>query len=62
MPAHEYTPYPVDVWMSQYGYWVVDLSVTPWQRMSVMICQVGITPDQARAAAMTSAMPALGRK
>jgi hypothetical protein len=58
MPPHQYEPIVADVTMSQYGYWVVELSVTPWQRMSVMICQVGISPDKARALALLSAAPA----
>lgn len=57
-----YEPIPVEVTMSQYGYWVVTISVSPYQRMAVMICQVGITPDQALAAGLSSVTPALGGK
>lgn len=62
MPTRNYEILPIGVTMSQYGYWVVELSVSPWQRMSVMICQVGISPDDALALALLSAAPALGRK
>jgi hypothetical protein len=62
MERREYEPIAVGVTMSQYGYWVTEISVSPWQRMSVMICQVGISPDKARALALAAAGPALGRK
>jgi hypothetical protein len=62
MERREYEPIDVGVTMSQYGYWIVELSVSPWQRMNVMICEVGISPDKARALALTAALPALGRK
>lgn len=58
----KYEPLAVDVEMSQYGYWLVSVSVSPWQRMTVMICAVGISPDTARAMALVSAPPALGGK
>ena len=45
--ARTYRPYPVDVYMSRYGYWVVVLSVAPWLRMSVMVCKVGLTSENA---------------
>lgn len=63
MPKYRlYTPITTHVRMSQYGYWVVTVSVSPWQRMSVMIPQVGISPDTARELALASALPALGRE
>jgi len=34
--------------MSDYGYWVIDVSVAPDKTVSVMIAQTGITPEQAR--------------
>lgn len=58
----KYEPLVVNVEMSQYGYWLVSVSVSPWQRMTVMICAVGISPDTARAMALASATPALGGK
>lgn len=49
-----YEPIPVEVRMGQHGYWIVTVSVTPWQRMSVMLAFQGQTPDQAKEAALTS--------
>jgi hypothetical protein len=43
----QYEPIIADTRMSDYGYWVVTISVKPWQRLSVMICSVGITREQA---------------
>lgn len=37
----------MSVRMSDYGYWVVTYSVSPGVYMSVMICQTGISADQA---------------
>lgn len=62
MAKREYQPVTTEVVMSQYGYWLVTLSVSPWQRMTVMVCQVGISPDHARALALTTGLVALGRK
>lgn len=62
MQRREYAPIAIDVAMSQYGYWVVTLSASPWQRMSVMIPTVGISPDTAVELALASALPALGRE
>lgn len=58
----DYAPLPVGVRMSDYGYWVVELSVSPWQRISVMICTVGITPEDAVSLALGSIGTAMGRK
>lgn len=33
--------------MSDFGYWVVDVSLAPALSVSVMIAQVGISPGQA---------------
>lgn len=38
--------------MSNYGYWVVTIGVAPGQRVSMMVCKVGITPMQAREMAL----------
>lgn len=43
----KYDALTMDVRMSDYGYWVVTYSVTPGVYMSVMICQTGISRDQA---------------
>lgn len=42
-----YKPIVVDIRMSDYGYWVVTISADPTHRVSVMICSVGITREQA---------------
>lgn len=57
-----YEPIPINARMGNYGYWLVEVSVSPWQRMTIMVCQVGITPDKAIADALSSVAPALGRK
>lgn len=36
-----------DVRMSDYGYWVVTYNVAPGLALPVMICQTGITREQA---------------
>lgn len=51
-----------DVRMSDYGYWVVTVAVSPWQRMSIMICSVGISPEQAIADALTTSQAAMPKK
>jgi hypothetical protein len=43
----KYDAIPMSVRMSDYGYWVVTYSVSPGVYMSVMICQTGVTADQA---------------
>ena len=55
-------PFAVETRMSDYGYWVVTVSTSPGRRISVMICQVGITPTQAQALALTGVTHVLGRK
>lgn len=57
--AHEYTPLVADVSMSDMGYWLVTISVSPTKRLSIMIASVGITPDQAALAALGSLAAAL---
>lgn len=59
--AHEYAPLVADVSMSDMGYWLVTISVTPTKRLAIMIASVGITPDQAAMAALgcvAAALPA----
>ena len=51
-----------DVRMSDYGYWVVTISVSPGVYMSVMICQTGITRDQAQALAAVTLGSQTGQK
>ena len=36
------------------GYWVVDVSIAPGKRLSVMISVTGITPEQAQIYALGS--------
>lgn len=62
MATKEYDPVPLKARMGAHGYWLVDVSVSPWQRMTIMVCKVGITPDKAIADALTTVRPALGRK
>lgn len=50
-----YEPIVISVEMSQYGYWIVTLSIKPGLRMPVMICRVGITSTQAADFAMATA-------
>lgn len=42
-----YKPVVTSVRMSDYGYWVADVSVAPALSVSVMIAVVGISPGQA---------------
>lgn len=56
-----YKPIVTDVRMSDYGYWVVDVSVAPARTVSVMIAVTGITPDEARELA-TLQLPDPNRK
>lgn len=49
-----YEPIVISVEMSQYGYWIVTLSIKPGLRMPVMICKVGITTKDAVQLAMTT--------
>jgi hypothetical protein len=51
---HAYKPLAIDARMSDYGYWVVTISVAPGLRMDVMICRVGISRDAAIALAGTT--------
>jgi hypothetical protein len=60
--SHNYAPIIADVRMSDYGYWVVTISVSPTQRMSVMVCSVGITRDEASTDALVSLMGVKVRK
>lgn len=57
--APNYTPLVADVTMSDMGYWLVTISVSPTQRLAIMIASVGITPDQAALAALGSLAAAL---
>lgn len=51
MPS--YDPLVTHVRMSDYGYWVADVSVAPGMTMSVMLAPTGITPEQAASIALT---------
>lgn len=43
----KYKPIVTSVRMSDYGYWVVDVSIAPAVTCSVMIARIGISPDDA---------------
>ncbi len=46
--TRRYEPIVLDVYMSDYGYWVAVISVEPGLHLSVMLCKVGITQQEAR--------------
>jgi hypothetical protein len=48
----KYAPIVLRTRMSDFGYWVVDVSMAPDLTVSVMIAQVGISPGQAEAYAL----------
>lgn len=47
----KYDAIRVNTRMSDYGYWVVEFSVTPGVYMSVMVCKTGITREEAESLA-----------
>lgn len=47
--------------MSDYGYWVVTVGCAPGKRMSIMVCQTGLTSVQAETQALTGVSHALER-
>ena len=51
-----------NVRMSDYGYWVVTYSAEPGLDLSLMVCQTGITPDQAKHLAEATLTTSTGRK
>lgn len=52
-----YAPIVLSTRMSDYGYWVVDVSVAPDKTVSVMIAVTGITAAQASELALTRLPP-----
>lgn len=52
-----FKPLVLDVRMSDFGYWVVDVSVAPGRTVSVMIAVVGISPGSAAQLALTGELP-----
>lgn len=50
----KYSPIVISTRMSDYGYWVVDISASPGRVLSVMICETGITPERAEQLALAS--------
>jgi hypothetical protein len=50
----------LNVRMSDYGYWVVEMGVASGRHVSIMICKQGITPMQAAELATTGVTHALG--
>jgi len=54
MAPSKYKPLPLKARMSDYGYWVVDVSVAPGRVVSVMIAPVGITSEAARDHALST--------
>lgn len=55
--THLYTPVVIGIRMSDYGYWVVDVSVSPGTVMQVMIALQGITSGEASQYALTGFLP-----
>lgn len=51
-----YDPIALSARMSDYGYWVVTVSVAPGLRMSVMICRIGITQQEAIESALATTL------
>jgi hypothetical protein len=49
-----YAPIAVALRMSDMGFWVVTVSVSPGRRISVMLVATGLTPAQALEAALGS--------
>lgn len=47
-----YDPIVLDVAMNRWGYQTVTISTAPGRRVAVMLCQVGITRDEAIAGAL----------
>lgn len=50
---------PLETRMSDYGYWVVTVGCAPALRMSIMVCRVGITREQATELAFDTVSHAL---
>lgn len=48
--------------MSDYGYWVVEIGTASARHVSIMVCKVGISPQEAAELALTGVSHALGRK
>jgi hypothetical protein len=47
-----YRPIILGCRMSDYGYWICDVSVAPGKVISVMICKTGITAEDVPALAL----------
>lgn len=62
MAPRRYEPLATDVTMGRFGYWIVTISVSPWQRMSIMIAAVGVSSEQAKQLALDMTDTALGRE
>jgi len=45
--------------MSDYGYWVVEIGVASARHVSIMVCKVGISPQEAETLALTGVTHAL---
>lgn len=48
-----YQPVVLSSRMSDFGFWVVDVSVSPDRTVSVMIAETGISPGQAELLALS---------
>lgn len=57
-----YTPVNPVAYMSKYGYWIVSWSVAPGKTMSVMLCRVGITREEAISDSMVSLKSVTGKE
>lgn len=50
-----YRPLVKSVIQSKFGYWIVTLSIAPGLNMPVMVCKLGITPEEAAEMALMTA-------
>lgn len=55
-----YEPIPLDVRQSRYGYWIATISVAPGLNLSVMVCKLGISPDEAMLSGLASLLGMTG--
>ncbi len=51
----------LNVRMSDYGYWVVEIGTASARHVSIMVCKTGISPSQAAELALTTVTHALDR-
>lgn len=51
-----YAPIVTDIRMSDYGYWIVTISVSPGRYLDCTIALIGITPEEAERHALATLM------